>query len=625
MEICNRIMTSLNIDWNRVTWRDLLKPLYSGLAASLYVQIVRGPNLPGDIAAQGLIWKTIYSPREPVSTFVRTANLSDSCSAELDLVFIVDTSGSIGPLNFEKVRDFLTLVVRGLQIGADHVRVGTVSFSSFPYLDFRLTTHHTEAGVIKGINSIMYDAGGTDTALGINMAVNDVFSENYGMRRGSAKVALLVTDGMSYDTDATVAAAQRAKNAGIVFFTIGVGSVNVNELQAVATSPNCTHVFLMENFTEIQTVLHEIRKSACRAQIRHILEKQVNVSKSLPFNKTTVSININNNTNVANNETTVTVLTTVNCGVVRIYASYETTHPGPAFHEITDTATDGTPSYLTVNKSVDGRPLYIAYVGSKLPTNVSGIGECLNATMNSVITDGPPKEHEVLCKENGVERECTKVDFITSPYKKYMCADTFLNVENPCTSDALTNTRLFFPHPFHTTKFIRCDFLGNMYITECPPGTLYNAGTGTCGSEHRVTSYGEKLALGPTVSNPCTGKNIMEGKRFFEYPRDETKFIHCDSWGYASLLSCRPGDIWFQNVQTCSRHVTHTTTGTTQPTHHELCSTGREFLLHPSDPHKYIHCVPGGNYFVQSCPVHMVFDITINVCIREKYHGPYIG
>ena len=39
-DMCNTVYQVFGIDWNHVSWSDLLKPLYSGLAAALYIQVM---------------------------------------------------------------------------------------------------------------------------------------------------------------------------------------------------------------------------------------------------------------------------------------------------------------------------------------------------------------------------------------------------------------------------------------------------------------------------------------------------------------------------------------------------------------------------------------------------------
>nr|KAG5711271.1 hypothetical protein BaRGS_005968 [Batillaria attramentaria] len=50
---------------------------------------------------------------------------------------------------------------------------------------------------------------------------------------------------------------------------------------------------------------------------------------------------------------------------------------------------------------------------------------------------------------------------------------------NPCTSQAVAQGRLFFPHP-DRTKFIQCDLWGDFFVNDCPNKLVWNAYLETC-------------------------------------------------------------------------------------------------------------------------------------------------
>ena len=55
------IMQFMGIDWHATTWEDLRKPLYSGLAARLFLSgIVEPIPLASDVSGQAKYWKAHY-------------------------------------------------------------------------------------------------------------------------------------------------------------------------------------------------------------------------------------------------------------------------------------------------------------------------------------------------------------------------------------------------------------------------------------------------------------------------------------------------------------------------------------------------------------------------------------
>lgn len=67
------IKAKLGIDWTKTSWQDLQKPLYSGLAARLY--LAKFPaRIPPDLASQARYWKTYYNTSAGKGTVVKFIN-----------------------------------------------------------------------------------------------------------------------------------------------------------------------------------------------------------------------------------------------------------------------------------------------------------------------------------------------------------------------------------------------------------------------------------------------------------------------------------------------------------------------------------------------------------------------
>ena len=160
------------------------------------------------------------------------AEQSTGCTttAPIDLVFVVDGSGSVGASAFATSKTFITDVMASFTIGsgADQTRVGVVQFSSSAQTELSLTGN--EALATSEVNSMSYMGGGTDTSAAINYAVSSVFSH---ARTGVQKVMIVMTDGQS--ADAVGAAADAARAAGIEVFALGIGSgIGYSELFNIA-------------------------------------------------------------------------------------------------------------------------------------------------------------------------------------------------------------------------------------------------------------------------------------------------------------------------------------------------------------------------------------------------------
>lgn len=114
---------------------------------------------------------------------------------------------------------------------------------------------------------MQYQCGTTATDEAILKAVDDVMTATHGSRNTAAKVLIVITDGNSNDIFDTKHAAEKAHGQNIVTFAVGVGSlIGKNELDIIGTTPSCTHVFTVNDYSEIKALKEEIQKSTCRGR-----------------------------------------------------------------------------------------------------------------------------------------------------------------------------------------------------------------------------------------------------------------------------------------------------------------------------------------------------------------------
>ncbi|XP_014909653.1 cartilage matrix protein-like isoform X2 [Poecilia latipinna] len=181
-----------------------------------------------------------------------------------DLVFIVDSSRSVRPSEFEQVKVFLTNVINGLNVGPNATRVGVVNYASRVKNEVSMKTHRTKIALVKAVSKIEPLSTGTMTGSAIQFALNVAFSEAEGARAKSpdvSKVAIIVTDGRPQDNVKDVA--QRARDAGIEIFSIGVGRVDMTTLRQMASEPLDDHVDYVESYSVIEKLTKKFQEAFC--------------------------------------------------------------------------------------------------------------------------------------------------------------------------------------------------------------------------------------------------------------------------------------------------------------------------------------------------------------------------
>uniref|UniRef100_A0A672ZFL7 Matrilin 4 n=1 Tax=Sphaeramia orbicularis TaxID=375764 RepID=A0A672ZFL7_9TELE len=182
-------------------------------------------------------------------------------SGPVDLVFLIDSSRSVRPHEFETMRKFMIDILNTLDIGPDATRVGVVQYSSQVRSEFSLKAHGNLDAMVKGINQIIPLAQGTMTGLAIKYVMNAAFTEEEGDRPKVPNVAVIVTDGRPQDRVAEVAAEAREK--GIEIYAVGVARADMTSLRAMASPPFEDHVFLVESFDLIHQFGLQFQDKLC--------------------------------------------------------------------------------------------------------------------------------------------------------------------------------------------------------------------------------------------------------------------------------------------------------------------------------------------------------------------------
>uniref|UniRef100_A0A8D0EZ13 Matrilin 2 n=1 Tax=Strix occidentalis caurina TaxID=311401 RepID=A0A8D0EZ13_STROC len=182
----------------------------------------------------------------------------------LDLVFIIDSSRSVSPYDFEKVKEFILTILQFLDISPDATHVGLIQYGSTVKHEFSLKTFRRKQDIERAVKRMMHLATGTMTGLAIQYAVNIAFSESEGARplkQNVPRIIMIVTDGRPQDPVAEIAT--KARNSGILIFAIGVGRVDMNTLKSIGSEPHEEHVFLVANFSQIETLTSAFQTKLC--------------------------------------------------------------------------------------------------------------------------------------------------------------------------------------------------------------------------------------------------------------------------------------------------------------------------------------------------------------------------
>uniref|UniRef100_A0A8C4YR89 Collagen type VI alpha 6 chain n=1 Tax=Gopherus evgoodei TaxID=1825980 RepID=A0A8C4YR89_9SAUR len=175
-----------------------------------------------------------------------------------DIMFLVDSSGSIGPENFSKMKNFMRELVNKSDISRDRVQVGVVQFSDIKKEEFQLNQYSSKSDIFSAIDKMSL-IGETTLTGGALTFVADYFRPPKGARPAVRKILILITDGEA--RDAVESPAKALRDQGVVIYSVGVFNANKTQLEEISGKHEL--VFYIENFDILKHIEDEIIFGIC--------------------------------------------------------------------------------------------------------------------------------------------------------------------------------------------------------------------------------------------------------------------------------------------------------------------------------------------------------------------------
>ena len=165
-----------------------------------------------------------------------------------DVVFVIDTSSSVGETRFQWFREFTANVTTELINRSPSSAVGVVLFSSNAHIEFNLTAHTSLDSLLSAINVLPYNGGRTNIADALTLLLETAQNGTLGLKNNSLNSAIVVTDRESFNPSAIRVAANELHASNIFdIYSVGVGNADLRELQEIASSSEL--VFFTSSFT----------------------------------------------------------------------------------------------------------------------------------------------------------------------------------------------------------------------------------------------------------------------------------------------------------------------------------------------------------------------------------------
>uniref|UniRef100_A0A670JCJ2 von Willebrand factor A domain-containing protein 1 n=1 Tax=Podarcis muralis TaxID=64176 RepID=A0A670JCJ2_PODMU len=184
---------------------------------------------------------------------------------EGDLLFLLDSSGSVSYYEFSRVKEFIADLLKLFAFGPHDVQTGVVHISTTPTMEFPFDRYLSTGAVQHAIRSIQQVMGDTNTGKALSFAKDMLFSGKAGARADVPKVMVWVTDGFS--TDDISQPMQLLKDMGVTVFIVSTGRGNYLELSAAASQPPEKHLHFVD-VDDLTIITKDLRDSIAAKRLR---------------------------------------------------------------------------------------------------------------------------------------------------------------------------------------------------------------------------------------------------------------------------------------------------------------------------------------------------------------------
>lgn len=225
----------------------------------------------------------------------------------MDLVFVIDGSKSMGPANFELVKQFVISIVESLNVTQTGSHVGLLQYSTKVRTEFTLSQHTSAQSIRQAVSRMQYMGKGSMTGSALRHMLQFSFSAKEGARPNVPHVGIVFTDGRSQDDVSEWA--KKAKKSGIptlfpyfirivgflscsfllflgvTIYAVGVGKAIEQELREIASEPDEKHLYYAQDFQDMGEITKRLKSRMCKGWLA-LRMSQTNISGSglLPSN-----------------------------------------------------------------------------------------------------------------------------------------------------------------------------------------------------------------------------------------------------------------------------------------------------------------------------------------------------
>ncbi|NXL80244.1 COSA1 protein, partial [Leptocoma aspasia] len=227
------------------------------------------PGPPGPKGSGGRKGEPGLSREDVIRLINEICGCGIKCRATpVELVFVIDSSESVGPDNFNIIKTFVKTFIDKVSANHATTRIGIINFSHRVDLVSSLKQYTSKEHLKSAVDKMPYLGEGTYTASAIQEAIHLFQAARPAVR----KVAVVVTDGQADNRDKVRldTIVREAHAADIEIFVIGIVQRTdphyddfLKEMQLIATDPDEEHVYQIDDFITLSALENKLITKIC--------------------------------------------------------------------------------------------------------------------------------------------------------------------------------------------------------------------------------------------------------------------------------------------------------------------------------------------------------------------------
>ena len=186
----------------------------------------------------------------------------EKCQAPLDLIFLLDASGSVRKHNYLKEKEFIKIVACRYDLGTAS-QAAVIPFSDNASIAVPLGSTKTALSFASAVDNIPYASGQTRIDLALRLAYDEYFS--YEDSNDTQKLVVLLTDGKQTTSSSYIPIEDtvhllRSKAARIYAVPIG-NNIDMSTMRAITDEDD--HIFQVTDFNDLTAKADLISRRSC--------------------------------------------------------------------------------------------------------------------------------------------------------------------------------------------------------------------------------------------------------------------------------------------------------------------------------------------------------------------------